>query len=73
MPDAVVVFLDLETSGRSILTDNIVEIGVVGEYGATFSTVVCPFISSPNMRTASVMQQHVSNKMRKSLLDKQKV
>ena len=43
VPDAVVVvFLDLETSGLSILTDNIVEIGVVDEYGATFSTVVCP-------------------------------
>ena len=43
MPDAVVVvFLDLETSGLSILTDNIVEIGVVDEYGATFSTVVRP-------------------------------
>ena len=43
VPDAVVVvFLDLETPGLSILTDNIVEIGVVDEYGATFSTVVCP-------------------------------
>ena len=42
VPDYVVVFLDLETSGLSILTDNIVEIGVVDEYGATFSTVVCP-------------------------------
>ena len=40
--DAVVVFLDLETSGFSILTDNIVEIGVVDEYGVTFSTVVRP-------------------------------
>ena len=40
--DAVVVFLDLETSGLSIITDNIVEVGVVDEYGATFSTVVCP-------------------------------
>ena len=40
--DAVVVFLDLETTGLSILTDNIVEIGVVDEHGATFSTVVCP-------------------------------
>ena len=42
VPDAVVVFIDLETSGLSILTDNIVEIGVVDECGATFSTVVCP-------------------------------
>ena len=42
VPDAVVVFLDLETSGLGILTDNIVEIGVVDEYGATFSTVVRP-------------------------------
>ena len=40
--DTVVVFLDLETTGLSILTDNIVEIGVVDEHGATFSTVVCP-------------------------------
>ena len=42
VPDAVVVFLDLETSGLSILTDNIVEIGVVDDCGATFSTVVRP-------------------------------
>ena len=34
--DTVVVFLDLETTGLSILTDNIVEIGVVDEHGATF-------------------------------------
>ena len=40
--DAIVVFLDLETSGLSIITDHIVEIGVVDEYGATFSTVVRP-------------------------------
>ena len=40
--DAVVVFLDLETTGLSIIADNIVEVGVVGEHGATFSTVVCP-------------------------------
>ena len=40
--DAVFVFIDLETTGLSILTDNIVEIGVVDEHGATFSTVVCP-------------------------------
>ena len=45
VPDAVVVFLDLETSGLSVLTDNIVEIGAVDEYGATFSTVVCPPIA----------------------------
>ena len=40
--DTVVVFLDLETTGLSILTDNIVEIGVVDDHGATCSTVVCP-------------------------------
>lgn len=39
---AIAVFLDLETSGLSVLTDHIVEIGVVDEYGATFSTVVRP-------------------------------
>ena len=35
VPDVVVVFLDLEASGLSIITDNIFETGVVDEYGAT--------------------------------------
>ena len=40
--DAVIVFLDLETSGLSIITDHIVEIGAVDEHGVAFSTVVKP-------------------------------
>ena len=40
--DCVIVFLDFETTGLSILTDFIVEIGAVCAGGEVFSTVVRP-------------------------------
>ena len=40
--DAVIVYLDLETSGLSVISDHIVEIGAVADHGAVFSTVVRP-------------------------------
>ena len=40
--DAVVVYLDLETTGLSLHEDHIVEIGVIAENGETFATVVNP-------------------------------
>jgi DNA polymerase III epsilon subunit-like protein len=44
--DAIVVFLDLETTGLSIILDHIVEMGVVANTGEVFSTVVKPPVLS---------------------------
>ena len=44
--DAVIVFLDLETTGLSVLTDHIVEIGCVDAKGVVFTTVVNPLVMS---------------------------
>ena len=46
--NARVFYLDFETSGLSVCTDNIVEIGLLENDGARFQTVVCPsfFIDS---------------------------
>ena len=46
--NARVFYLDFETSGLSVSTDNIVEIGLLESAGARFQTVVCPsfFIDS---------------------------
>ena len=46
--DAIVVFLDLETTGLSIFLDHIVEMGVVANTGEIFSTVVKPPVPSPS-------------------------
>jgi hypothetical protein len=40
--DPLLFFLDFETSGLDILTDHIVEIGVLCEHSECFSTVICP-------------------------------
>ena len=40
--DPLLFFLDFETSGLEILTDHIVEIGVLSENSECFSTVICP-------------------------------
>ena len=47
--DAVIAFLDFESTGLSVYTDNIVEIGVFVESGEVFSTVVKPPGSPPSM------------------------
>lgn len=44
--DAITVFIDLETSGLSVLTDHIVEIGAIDAKGVVFSTVVNPLVTS---------------------------
>ena len=47
--NARVFYLDFETSGLSVSTDNIVEIGLLESAGARFQTVVCPpvFVETP--------------------------
>ena len=40
--DAIVVYIDFETSGLDVLGDHIVEIGLLSEQGQCFSTVVRP-------------------------------
>ena len=40
--DCLLFYLDFETSGLEVLSHHIVEIGVLCENGACFSTVVCP-------------------------------
>ena len=40
--DPLLFFLDFETSGLDVMTDHIVEIGVLCEHSEIFSTVVCP-------------------------------
>lgn len=40
--DAINVFLSLETTGLSVVTDHIVEIGAVDANGVVFATVVDP-------------------------------
>ena len=47
--DAIIVFLDLETTGLSVLTDHIVEIGSVDARGVVFSTVVKPLVMSSEL------------------------
>ena len=42
--DAIIVFLDLETTGLSVLTDHIVEIGCVDAKGVVLTTVVNPLV-----------------------------
>ena len=44
--DAIIVFLDLETTGLSVVTDHIVEIGAVDANGVVFATVVDPLMAS---------------------------
>ena len=44
--DAMIVYLDLETTGLSVLTDHIVEIGCVDAKGVVFTTVVNPLVMS---------------------------
>jgi DNA polymerase III epsilon subunit-like protein len=44
--DAIIVFLDLETTGLSVLSDHIVEIGCVDAKGLVFTTVVNPLVMS---------------------------
>ena len=44
--DAIIVFLDLETTGLSVVTDHIVEIGAVDANGVVCATVVDPFMAS---------------------------
>ena len=46
--NARIFYLDFETSGLGVCTDNIVEIGLLENDGARFQTVVCPsfFIDS---------------------------
>ena len=44
--DAIIVFFDLETTGLSVLTDHIVEIGCVDAKGVVFTTVVNPLVLS---------------------------
>ena len=45
----VIFFIDYETTGLDILNDHVVEVGVVSEAGACFSTVICPpvFVQGP--------------------------
>ena len=38
----VLFFIDYETTSLDILSDHVVEVGVVSESGACFSTVICP-------------------------------
>ena len=40
--DALVFYLDFETSGLDIFTDHIVEVGLLSETGECFATVSCP-------------------------------
>ena len=44
--DAVTVFIDLETTGLSVLSDHIVEIGAIDAEGVVFTTVVNPLVTS---------------------------
>ena len=39
---SVLFYLDYETTGLDVVNDHVVEVGVVTESGACFSTVVCP-------------------------------
>ena len=45
--DALVVYLDFETSGLDIFADHIVEIGLLSENGEAFATVCCPPVLTP--------------------------
>lgn len=45
--DALVLYLDFETSGLDIFEDHIVEVGLLCASGECFSTVCCPPIMTP--------------------------
>ena len=58
--DPLLFFLDFETSGLDVLTDHIVEIGVLCEHSEIFSTVVCPPVFRDGPAVHGIAQEELS-------------
>ena len=57
--DPLLFFLDFETSGLDILTDHIVEVGVLSEHSECFSTVICPPVFSDGPTVHGILEEEL--------------
>ena len=57
--DCLLFYLDFETSGLDVLGHHIVEIGVLCENGACFSTVVCPPLFSEQVLVHGISNEEL--------------
>ena len=58
--DTLVLYIDFETSGLDVLSDHIVEIGVLSEQGQCFSTVVRPPVLKPGPHVHGIDNEELS-------------
>ena len=58
--DALVVYLDFETSGLDIFTDHIVEAGLLSETGECFATVCCPPVLTPGPHVHGISDEELA-------------
>ena len=57
--DALVFYLDFETSGLDIFSDHIVESGLLCENGECFSTVCCPPVMTPGPHVHGISNEEL--------------
>ena len=57
--DALIFFLDFETSGLDIFSDHIVEFGLLCENGECFSTVCCPPVMTPGPHVHGISNEEL--------------
>ena len=57
---ALVLYFDFETSGLDVLSDQIVEIGLLSEQGQCFSTVVRPPVLKPGPHVHGIDNEELS-------------
>ena len=57
---ALVLYIDFETSGLDVLSDHIVEIGLLSEHGQCFSTVVRPPVLKPGPHVHGIDNEELS-------------
>ena len=58
--DSLLIFLDFETSGLDVVGHHIVEIALLCENSACFSTVVCPPVFSDEMAVHGIANEELN-------------